>query len=124
MKNEKSKNILLAVLLVAIVTLTIAYAALSATLTINATAVVKGNANNWKVEFVKTPATTCVASNYASVETQPTISATAFTGLVAHFKAPGDKVTCTWNVENNGQIDAYLKTFTIIIQELLVMWIK
>ena len=112
MKNERTKNILLVALLVAVVTLTIAYAALSATLTVNGTAVVKGGASNWKVEFVKKPATTCVASNYATVTTQPTINSTSFSGLVATFKSPGDKVTCTWNVENNGTIDAYLKTFT------------
>jgi len=118
MKNERTKNILLAVLLVAVVTLTIAYAVLSATLTINTTAIVQGGSNNWKVEFVKTATEadaahmTCVASGNAEVTTQPTINSTSFTGLVATFKAPGDSVVCKWNVENNGSIDAYLKTFT------------
>ena len=117
-KNEKVKNIVLIVLLVSVIALSIAYAALSATLTINATGIVKGNGNNWDIEFVKTATDsdathmTCVAGGYATVTTQPTIISTSFSGLRAEFKTPGDSVVCKWNVENNGQIDAYLKTLT------------
>ena len=118
MNNERQKNIVLAVLLVAVVTLTIAYAALSATLNVNGTAIVKGNQNNWKVEFVKTADDsdaahmTCVPTGHATVGTQPTINSTSFSGLVANFQAPGDTVVCKWNVENNGSINASLGTFT------------
>ena len=116
-KNSQFKNITLGVLLVAVVTLSIAYAALSRTLTINGQATVKAG-SNWKVEFVKTATDadaahmTCIPSGYAAVTTQPTIAATSFSGLAATFKAPGDKVTCEWDVENKGTINAYLKTFT------------
>jgi len=116
--NEKVKNIVLAVLLVAIVALSIAYAALSATLIINSQGIVKGGTNNWKVEFVKTATEvdaahmTCVPTGYATITTQPTITSTNFSGLAFELKAPGDSVVCKWNVENNGQINAFLRTFT------------
>ena len=110
-KNSQYKNIVLGVLLVAVVTLSIAYAALSQTLSINGQATVKAG-TNWNVGFVKTGTTTCTGSGYATVTQQPTIIATSFTGLKVDFKAPGDKVTCTWNVANNGTINAYLKTLT------------
>ena len=113
-KNDKVKNILLVILAVAIVALSIAYALLSTTLIINSQTIVKGNQNNWKVEFVETaesPNKTCVPTGNATVTAQPTINSTSFTGLAAEFKSPGDSVVCKWNVENNGEIDAFLKTF-------------
>ena len=119
-KNGKTKNIVLAVLLVAVVTLSIAYAVLSATLTINAQATVKGA--NWDVEFQKKGEQSdpvCVASSKsgaatttAQVKTDATIAATSMTGLTADLKLPGDKVVCTWQVINKGTIDARLATYT------------
>ena len=117
-QNEKRKNVILAMLSVAILALSIAYAALSATLTINTQTTVKGNTNNWKIEFIKTATEedashmTCVATGNARIITQPTIISTSFTGLASELKTPGDSIVCRWNVENNGQIPAFLKTFT------------
>lgn len=112
-KNNKIKNVLLGILLVAVLTLSIAFAALSATLTINAQATVK-NGTAWSVKFQEKSGQSaiCVASSNASVKTQPTITSTSFSGLVAEFKAPGDKVVCTWEVTNAGSIDAKIATFT------------
>lgn len=118
-KNGKTKNIVLAVLLVAVVTLSIAYAVLSATLTINAQATVKGA--NWDVKFQKKVAAdpVCVASSKsgaasttASVQTDATVTATSMTGLQADLRLPGDKVVCTWQVTNDGSINAKLATYT------------
>ena len=117
-KNGKTKNIVLAVLLVAVVTLSIAYALLSATLTINAQATVTGA--TWDVEFqskegvspICTPSSrNGAASTTASVTQQPTINATSFSGLEAQLKLPGDKVVCTWQVINKGTINAKLATY-------------
>lgn len=120
MKNERTKNILLAVLLVAVVTLTIAYAALTATLTINSQAVVGGQSTNWKIKFVKKTGAAsgdpiCVAKSgtTAAVTTDATLTDTLISGLVATFKAPGDEVTCEFAVTNAGQIPAKLSTFTL-----------
>ena len=116
MKNERTKNILLAVLLVAVVTLTIAYAALTATLTINSQAVVGGQDTNWKVKFVKRSASQsaiCTATGTAAVTHDATLTDTLISGLVATFKAPGDSVTCTFSVTNEGQIPAKLSSFVL-----------
>lgn len=112
-KKGKIQDIALIILLVAVITLSIAYAVLSTTLTLSAQATVKGN-TNWKVEFVDVSGANdiCIASGNAQVKTQPTITSTAFTGLAVDFKTPGDKVVCKWNVENNGSVAASLKTFT------------
>lgn len=116
MKNERTKNILLAVLLVAVVTLTIAYAALTATLTINSQAVVGGQDTNWKVKFIKSgTGAICKAKSgsTAAVTTDATLTDTLISGLVATFKAPGDEVVCEFQVTNAGQIPAKLSSFVL-----------
>lgn len=109
MKNEKTKNILLGVLLVAVLTLTVAYASLSANLYVRSTGKVEGASTNWKVEFTEV---SCTASGYAAVTHTLDLNATELSGLIATFKAPGDSVECTFNVENKGQIAAKLQAFT------------
>ena len=121
-KNGKAKNIVLAVLLVAVVTLSIAYAALSATLTINGQATVKAG-TSWDVHFQQKTGNDpiCVASSKsgesttAQVKTQGTLNqdGTSFSGLTVDFMKPGDKVVCTWEVTNAGSINAKLTDVTI-----------
>ena len=106
MKNDKQKNILLIVLLVGIVSMTIAYATLSQRLDIKSSAVVQSKSSSWDVHF---RTVSCTATGDAEVTTplSPTASnTTELSGLVATFKAPGDTVTCTFYVENSGEIDA------------------
>lgn len=119
-KNGKTKNIVLAVLLVAVLTLSIAYATLSAQLNISAQATVKNG--QWNVQFQQktgdpTPAI-CTATSGGSATTasivsghEGTLTSTEFSGLQVEFKVPGDKVVCTWDVANNGTIDAKLATY-------------
>lgn len=117
MNNDRRKNILLAVLLVAIITLTIAYAVLSTNLYINSQAVVGGQSTNWKVKFVKTtgnnPICTAKSGTTAVVTTDASLTDTLISGLVATFKAPGDEVTCEFAVTNAGQIPAKLSSFVL-----------
>ena len=110
-KNTRTKNILLIVLLVAVLTLSVAYALLSQTLTITSQATVGGKSNTWKVLFT---AATCVPSGKATVEQQfsPTTT-TSLSGLQATLRAPGDTVVCSITVSNQGAIDATLDTFTL-----------
>lgn len=119
-KNGKAKNIVLAVLLVAVLTLSIAYAALSTTLTINSAATVKGS--TWNVEFQEKSGQSALctvtkgsASSNAKLKqgTTPSVTSTLFSGLDVEFSVPGDKVVCTWEVANKGSFDAILKTFTL-----------
>ncbi len=116
-KNTRTKNILLVVLLVAVLTLSISYAALSQYLYINSTAVVSGKSTVWNVAFTDVA---CHPVNYAAVTpfTQAaTISdanpATTLSGLSATLKAPGDSVYCDITIKNQGSIPATLSTFTL-----------
>ncbi|MBR5369775.1 MAG: hypothetical protein IK137_00555 [Bacilli bacterium] len=110
-KNTRTKNILLVVLLIAVLTLSIAYAALSQTLNINSQAVVKGKNSVWIVKFT---AATCTAHGYAVVDTQfsPTTT-TDLSGLTGTLKAPGDTIVCELTVSNQGIVDATLSSFTL-----------
>lgn len=117
-KNTRTKNILLVVLLVAVLTLSISYAALSQYLYINSTAVVSGKSTVWNVAFTSV---SCNTSQYAEITSEftqaATISeanpATTLSGLSATLKAPGAQVTCAITVKNQGSIDADLSTFTL-----------
>lgn len=120
-KNGKTKNIVLAVLLVAVVTLSIAYAVLSATLTVNGQATVKAG-TAWNVHFQEKSgqaaictATSTGAQTTAEIKTPGSLNeaGTSFSGLTVEFQKPGDKVVCTWEVTNAGSINAKLTDVTI-----------
>ena len=114
-KNTRTKNILLVVLLVAVLTLSISYAALSQYLNITSTAVVSGKSSVWNVAFTNV---SCDASEYAEITTpfnSPSAAspATTLSGLSATLKAPGAYVSCDITIKNQGAIDADLSTFTL-----------
>lgn len=97
---------LVAALIIAVVSLGVAFAAFSSTLTINGNATV--TAATWDVHFedLSQPSTT----GTATVTTAPTLSTTSFSGLVVNFKSPGDSITYTWHVVNDGTFNASLAT--------------
>lgn len=107
-KNGRFKNIVLVVLLIAVLTLSIAYAVLSVSLNITSSATIKGTNSSWKVLFTSA---SCTASGYAETTASPTVSGTTVSGITATFKAPGDSVTCNITVANQGVIDAKLVSF-------------
>lgn len=110
-KNTRTKNILLVVLLIAVLTLSISYAALQQTLTINSSAVIGGLSSNWNVKFT---AASCHGTGNGTVQTQfTTTETTALTGLVAKLKAPGDSVVCDITISNLGTLNADLSSFTL-----------
>ena len=109
MKNERTQTIALAVLFVAVVTLTIAYAAMSQQLNITASATVANKSAAWNVHFTTA---TCTPSGKAQVTTAPTTSATDISGLAVKLRAPGDSVTCTFNVQNEGTLNAKISSYT------------
>lgn len=115
--QEKTKNVLLVVLIVGLVSMTVAYAALTQTLTIKSSA--KVAASKWDIEFdnlqnVPVATGTGGATNTAEVVTQPEInSKTTIQGLSVKFKQPGDTVRYTFDVVNKGDIDAKLGNFTL-----------
>ena len=110
-KNTRTKNILLIVLLVAVLTLSIAYAGLSQYLYINSTAVIGGSSTNWDIKFT---AANCSGGGYATVTNQFSgTNTTVLQGMTGTVRAPGDSINCDITVTNAGQIDATLSTFTL-----------
>ena len=118
--GEKTKNVLLSVLVVGLVSMTVAYAALSQTLNINGSATVQNVASSWKVRFKSlTSGTAITPSGYASVTGNVTSisipeDSTSVTLPAATLKAPGDKVVYKWLVANDGDINAKITTAPIL----------
>lgn len=115
-KNTRTKNILLVVLLVAVLTLSISYAFLTQTLNISSTAIV--SSGGWNVKF--TYANCQVGDGYTSNIVQfnsGNVSvanpADTLTGMSATFHAPGDSVVCDITVSNLGDIDATIQSFVL-----------
>ena len=114
--QEKTKNVLIAVLIVGLVSMTVAYAALSTTLTISSSA--KVAATKWNIiidNFAQAAAQPNGVSGTSEVTvTGPTsTSGTTISVLVVTFKKPGDVAKFTFNLKNTGDIDAQLNTFTL-----------
>ena len=111
--TDKSKNILLGVLIVGLVSMTVAYAALSTTLTINGTASIP--ATKWDVEITDwtdaTPGTGYTGKVNTATHPAATVSSTAITNLAVQLKQPGDIATYSFNISNLGSIDAKLASF-------------
>lgn len=131
--SEKSKNILLGVLIVGLVSMTVAYAALSTSLSIRGTANV--DATNWDIHFtnVHDATTNGEGSNTLSQgsgknegsitawgsldQTQltgenTTAVGTLINGLTINLKKPGDWVKVNFDIVNTGTIDAKLAQFS------------
>lgn len=109
-KNREVKIIAVVALLVAVVGLSVAYAALSTTLEISGNATI--NSASWDVKFVKVeqPAENVVGS--ASF-VEPTVTSTSITDYDIKLSIPGDSVTYDFKIVNQGSIDAKLGTVNI-----------
>ena len=124
MKSEKRKQILtLSILVVAILVITIGFAAFSVTLRINSSATINPNSGTFSVKFSTTKDTLTVAdvtpTNYTTGLTvtngkidnsgNPTIS-----NLSIEFKNPGDYVEYVFYARNEGEYNAYLNNINFI----------
>ena len=115
-RNSKRPYIIVGALLIAVVGLSIAYAALSTQLNINYGTVTQ-NVLNWSVGFRTTPSSVS-ATAYGTSATgrscgNATVTRTSVTIGATQLSKPGDK--CEWElvIENTGDIDAYLSTLTL-----------
>ena len=118
--SEKSKNILLGVLIVGLVSMTVAYAALSTNLAINGTANVA--ATRWDIHFTGIQDKTSTLSNtlgsatndaaVTSLGTLDSNGGTLIDGLTITLAKPGDIAEVDFNIVNTGTIDAKLNTFS------------
>ncbi len=117
MSNQK-KNVLLAVLIVGLVSMTVAYAALITNLKIQGTANVA--ATSWDIHFanVAVGSGTNLAQDDYSLGTLDNVAisgsstGTLISGMSATLRKPTDKLEVTFDIENTGTIDAKLASFT------------
>lgn len=112
-KERGAKIIAIVALLIAVVGLTVGYAAYSSTLTINGTANV--DPASWKVNFgYKTGnSLTGTIKGHATETTAPTLADTTISGFDVTLKAPGDSVTYNFLIKNSGTLNAKLANFTM-----------
>ncbi len=109
-KQRKIKTIAVIALIVAVFGLTVAFAALSTTLSINGSA--KVNAGSWEIYFDNLSSASI--NGYASVITDPEISSskTEIEDYKVVLTSPGDSVSYTFDVVNNGTISAKIDSLT------------
>ena len=96
---------------IAVVGLSIAYASLSETLNISGTATVEGN--QWSVHFVEGTLSEAAKVGHASVPSPDPITL-GLTSVTLHnvtLVTPGDEVSYTFDVTNDGDLDAILGDF-------------
>lgn len=112
-KRISRKDLVLICLIACIVSLSIAYATISATLTISNNLTVK--AHDWDIHFENLEQESITGGNSATVISPAKIEqdTTRISGLQATFKQPGDKVVYTFDVTNAGEIDARLDSIAV-----------
>lgn len=112
--KEHGKSITLAVLGVILLGITIAYAALQTNLNISGS--VETTAVEWDIHF-----TNFTRSNVTGSATGPTaeelttggyLNNTSISHLAISLPKPGDSITYTFKIINNGTIDAKLNTYS------------
>ncbi len=123
-KDRSSKIIAIIALVIGVIGLSIGFAAFSSTLTISQSAEVNPDASRFKVLFSSSEDTLQTSEvegkvsgvNQATAQSasinNDSASSPSITGLKATFKDPGDSVTYTFYVTNQGDYKAYLKTIT------------
>ena len=117
--GNKQKNILLGVLIVGIISMTVAFATLSVRLNIGGTAEVA--AQNWKIVIddwtrVNNHPSLVSGQTNTAEEVAPGVPANntvSVSGLKVRFKQPGDTIKYTFNIENQGTIDAELQSWSL-----------
>ena len=111
-RERKIKSMSLVAMIVAVLGLTVAFAALSQTLTINGSATI--DAATWDIHYKaatgadtgKTKNTTTGAASAVNGD----LTGTTVSNLSATLTRPGDSVTFYWDVENAGDINAYISS--------------
>lgn len=108
-KARKTKIISLIVLVVMVLGLTVAFAALSQTLTINGSATV--NTASWDIHFENL--TLSEKTGTAEVSGTPSLTGTVISGIDVSLNKPGDKIVYEFDLVNNGSIEAKLTDINV-----------
>ncbi len=115
-KERKIKVLSLVALIVAVLGLTVAFAALSQTLTINGSASV--DAATWDIHFANLSEPVIEG---AATTTKPSLSGTSITGYTATVTKPGDSVIYEFDIVNAGTVDALISSVDMPQKILLCM---
>ena len=111
--QEKTKNILLGVLIVGLVAMTVAYAALTTNLSISGTATVAEAKWNIRLEdFAKDTTNTTAGVTATTGTSSDSTNITKIENFTATLNQPGDKVVYTFKIANRGTIDATKASFS------------
>ena len=117
-KERRTKALVVVVLLIVVAGLTVAFAALSATLNINGTAYL--DAAKWGIRFenLSSPTKIGSATTTGTAKIEET-KAAEITGINVSLSTPGDKVTYTVDLVNKGTINAKIDNIekTVLTQE-------
>lgn len=104
-KSKNQKKMVVTLLVATLLSLSVAFAALSTTLRINGSGLV--DPDKWSVHFANLGEATVTGT--ASVTSGATLTDdTSITGFDVVLRAPGDSVTYTFDVVNDGYVDAKL----------------
>lgn len=115
MSSNTKKNLLLVMLVIVVLSMTIAFASLSSKLSISGSVGI--SQTKWDVHFENfssssTPATTSLSETNTGVLKSVSTNATAITNFKVDLKKPGDIIVYTFDIKNAGTIDAKLSSFT------------
>lgn len=108
MKKSKKTNVL-AILIVLLLVLAVAYAAFNQTLTISGTATAQGS---WDIHFENASITTKDGNSAVIGKTEGATVNDKLT-VVAKLSHPGDKATVSVDIANDGSVDAKLTKFLV-----------
>ena len=115
MGNDNRKTIILIILGIVIVSISVAYAALATSLSINGT--ISSPSVNWDIHFINfssssTPSHTLSGETNTGEIKSVSTSGTAIENLKAELKKPGDSIVYTFDIKNFGSLNAKLDSFT------------
>lgn len=113
-KERRIKVLSLVALIIAVLGLTVAFAALSQTLTINGNADI--NAGEWNIHFENAEIVSVGSGRFNS---EPVVGATSITGIDVAIEKPDDQVGIVFDIKNSGNINA--KISSVEISELCTL---
>ena len=116
-KNKSTKIISIIALIVAVIGLSLGFAAFSRVLTIQSSATVNPSSSDFVVKFSTSDSEQkdgqVTGSGNGATAEAATISGTQITGLKAKFTKPGQSVTYSFYARNESDYNAYLKSINI-----------
>lgn len=107
--DRKIKYVVVMALVVAVLGISVAFAAMNQTLNINGVA--NFNPATWNVKFANLSSP--IINGSANVNVAPVLTETRIGDFVVNFSQPNDMVTYTFSVRNEGTMNASLSTFTM-----------